>query len=61
MTDKTKTEPLAPVKLMFDYWPDDSGNRAIAGTVVDLPISEAKRLLGEGKAERADPMPGEAA
>lgn len=34
-------------------------NRATAGTTVHLPIPEAKRLLAAGKAERADPLPGE--
>lgn len=47
-----------PVKLLYDTW-DADGNRVAAGAVVELPIEAAKTLLREGKAERADPLPGE--
>jgi hypothetical protein len=58
-----------PVKLKADYWMKDdvkdqwplpSNNRAVAGTVVHLPIADARLLIDAGKAERADPLPGEA-
>lgn len=40
--------------------PNTGDNRAKAGTKIDLPVPEARRLLDAGKAERADPLPGEA-
>lgn len=47
-----------PVLLKYDWW-DETGNRLRAGQVVDIPLDAAKILLSEGKAERADPLPGE--
>lgn len=47
-----------PVLLKKDYW-DLDGIRLRAGEVVHLTVDEAKALLKEGKAERADPLPGE--
>lgn len=47
-----------PVLLKKDYW-DLDGNRLPAGEVVNLTVEEAKKLLAEHKAERADPLPGE--
>lgn len=55
MNDKVK---LAPVKLLRDYWPKEN-ERIEAGTVLDLPTADAKRLIEAGVAERADPLPGE--
>ncbi len=58
-----------PVKLKHDYWmkddardqwPHPANNRAVAGSVVSLPIADARSLIDAGKAERADPLPGEA-
>lgn len=48
---------VAPVKLLYAYWPE-VGERIEAGTVIDLPVEEAKAMIAAGKAERADPMPG---
>lgn len=63
-----------PVKLSHDYWagrdledqwittnvsPDGSTCRIPAGTVVNLPGKDARKLMGDGKAERADPLPDE--
>jgi len=53
MTTKT-----APVKLFYDFWIKE-GERAKAGTVIDLPTAQAKDMIKAGKAERADPMPGD--
>lgn len=69
-----KNEKKTPVKLKFDVW-DDEGNRYIGPVMLgmsekkqpiyeynihELPISFAKALIAEGKAERADPLPGDA-
>lgn len=51
---KAKT---APILLLADYWGEDG--RCPAGKVIDLPIADAKALIADGKAERADPMPGD--
>ena len=57
--DETAAKPtLAPVKLFYDYWLDED-TRLATGSVVSLPVAEAKALIAAGKAERADPMPGE--
>ena len=53
-----KPEPKTPVKLFYDYWLTEDA-RALAGTVIDLPVSQAKALIAAGKAERADPFPTE--
>lgn len=59
MTTKTKTEDkTAPVKLLYAVWGAD-GVRHDVDAVVDLPVDHAKALISEGKAERADPMPGD--
>lgn len=49
-----------PVKLLYDTWLE-ADVRTPAGQVVHVDIATARRIIGEGKAERADPMPGEAA
>ena len=65
MTDDTpkvgrpRKPKLAPILLHYDYWVNE-GRREKAGQVIELPTDEAKRLIAEGKAERADPFPGEA-
>lgn len=48
---------LTPITLLRDYWPETE--RVKAGTKMDLPVAEAKRLIEAGVAERADPLPGE--
>lgn len=53
-----KAAATAPVRLFYDYWLT-ADNRIKAGTVIDLPTAEAKRLIALDKAERADPMPGD--
>lgn len=55
---KPKQEAKTPVKLLYDRW-DTDAERVKAGTVVSLPLSEAKKLIASGKAERADPLPGD--
>ena len=64
--ETAKKEKLTPVKLMYDYWDgpgyiDDAtgehvDNRIKAGTIIDLPVEEALRLIDAKKAERADPL-----
>lgn len=49
---------LAPVKTLYAYWPD-ADVRIEAGQIIELPLDQAKKLIADGKAERADPMPGE--
>ncbi|WP_085033933.1 hypothetical protein [Ensifer aridi] len=48
-----------PIRLLFDTWGEDE-KRIQAGTVREVPVSTAKELIAAGKAERADPLPGEA-
>ncbi|WP_153491942.1 hypothetical protein [Sinorhizobium meliloti] len=48
-----------PVRLLFDTWADDE-KRIPSGTVLEVPVSIAKQLIDAGKAERADPLPGDA-
>ena len=52
------TRKPVPVRLIYDAWLND-GERTPTGTIVSLNLSEAKRLVANGKAERADPLPGE--
>lgn len=57
----TATEVVAktaPVRLNRDYW-DDDGARHAKNTVLKVGVETAKKLIKEGKAERADPLPGE--
>jgi hypothetical protein len=55
---KAKAEAETPVKLLYDRWGADD-IRVKAGTIINVPISEARKLFASGKAERADPLPGE--
>lgn len=62
--DGTQAKPpqdakTAPVRLLRDYW-DDDGNRHRQGAVINVDVTTAKALIGQEKAERADPLPGEA-
>ncbi|HEV7321584.1 MAG TPA: hypothetical protein VGO04_23525 [Ensifer sp.] len=47
-----------PVRLVYDVWFEE-GERTAAGTTVSVSLDEAKALIAAGKAERADPLPGE--
>lgn len=58
MNDHKNAPKLAPVKLLRDYWLVED-ERTPAGTTIELPATEAKRLIADGVAERADPLPGE--
>lgn len=51
-------DKTAPVLLKVDYW-DETGARHKKGTVIDLTPTEARKLMEGGKADRADPLPGE--
>jgi len=55
MADK---EMLTPVKLLYAYWPAED-QRILIGFGGGSPIDTAKAMIAEGKAERADPFPGE--
>ncbi|VTZ61777.1 hypothetical protein [Sinorhizobium medicae] len=48
-----------PVKLLYDVW-NEKGERVARGTVLKVPVEDAKRMIKDGKAERADPLPGDA-
>ncbi|ABR60659.1 hypothetical protein GOC91_23295 [Sinorhizobium medicae] len=51
-------EKTTPVKLLYDVWA--AGDRRVSkGTVLDLPVKAAKALIQQGKASRADPLPGD--
>jgi len=54
----TEAKKSVPVRLVYDVWFQD-GERTAAGAVVSLDLEEAKALIAAGKAERADPLPGE--
>lgn len=58
LIEDEKKPVLAPVLLHRAYWPEE-GKRVDAGEVVELPTADAKALIAAGKAERADPMPGD--
>ncbi len=49
---------MLKVRILYDTWIDDV--RVAAPKVVELPMDRAKELLAAGKAERADPLPGDA-
>ena len=46
-------EKLYPIRLLNDWW-DGQGLRHKRGEIIEVPYNEAKRLVGEMKAERAD-------
>jgi hypothetical protein len=68
---KAEGEKRFPVRIKRDYWAKDDvadqwprsedgnviDNRIVAGTRISLPISEARRLINAGVAERADDIP----
>lgn len=47
-----------PIKLLYDTWFQDD-IRTPAGTVLNADLDAAKALIADGKAERADPLPGD--
>lgn len=49
---------MTKVRILYDTWIDDV--RIAAPQVVDMPMDRAKELLAARKAERADPLPGDA-
>jgi hypothetical protein len=57
-----------PVKILRDHWaseeassgwPSPANNCIAAARVVELAVREARRLIEQGVAERADPLPEE--
>lgn len=53
--DAAKKTPVLLRKNAFPL----AGQKAMAGTVVEVPIAMAKQWIAEGVAERADAFPGE--
>lgn len=49
-----------PIRFLYDVWDEDE-RRVPAGTELEVPVKIAKDLIAAGKAERADPLPGDAA
>jgi hypothetical protein len=47
-----------PVRLRKNAFPV-AGEKALKGSVVEVPVDLARRWIAEGVAERADPFPGE--
>ena len=47
-----------PVRLLYDCWFKED-ERTKAGTFMEVSVDDAKRLIKSGKAERADPLPGD--
>ncbi|MGH6809857.1 MAG: hypothetical protein ACREEJ_23895 [Ensifer adhaerens] len=54
----SETKKSVPVRLVYDVWFQE-GERTPSGTIVSIGLDEAKALIVAGKAERADPLPGE--
>ncbi|WP_202618563.1 MULTISPECIES: hypothetical protein [unclassified Ensifer] len=54
----SETKKSLPVRLVYDVWFQE-GERTAAGAIVSVGLDEAKALIAAGKAERADPLPGE--
>ena len=59
MSIKTKADYKSlPVRLLRNYRPDgDTTEKQAAGKELELPIKEARRVIGLGIAERNDPLP----
>jgi hypothetical protein len=47
-----KAEEVYPIRLLYDWW-DGQGVRHPRDEVVDMPLNEAEKLMGEGKGEYA--------
>ncbi len=58
MANEPKAEATTPVKLLYAYWIAED-DRVEEGTIIELPVSEARKLIENGKAARADKFPGE--
>ncbi|OCP36740.1 hypothetical protein [Ensifer sp. LC163] len=56
-TDRPETSGV-PIRLLYDVWAEDE-QRVPAGTELLVPVKIAKDLIEAGKAERADPLPGD--
>nr|WP_321482332.1 hypothetical protein [uncultured Cohaesibacter sp.] len=56
--EAAKPKKATPIKVVRDIW-DDDGTRIAKGETVNVTVEVAKKLIGEKKAERADPLPGE--
>ena len=57
MPAKADAPKMALVRIFYDTWIGEE--RIAAPAVIELPMDRAKGLIAEGKAERADPMPGD--
>lgn len=59
MNSRTRTESKTlEVRLLRNYRPEGEGTgKQPAGEELELPIGEAKRIIGLGIAERNDPLP----
>jgi hypothetical protein len=53
-----KVKAETPIKLLYDAWFDDD-QRTKAGKIVKVTVAQAKAMIAAGKAERADPLPGD--
>lgn len=50
-TEEPKSkEKTKSIRLKFDYWPEE-GEREPSGSVISVPVSKAKELISQGKAE----------
>lgn len=58
MANEPKAEATTPVKLLYAYWISED-DRIEEGAIIELPVSQARKLIEAGKAERSDPFPGE--
>ncbi|NSZ42834.1 hypothetical protein G6L27_08385 [Agrobacterium vitis] len=58
MKPAKKSSKTVPVRLLADVWLQEDV-RTPAGETVELSVADARALIASGKAERADPMPGE--
>ncbi|WP_164475059.1 MULTISPECIES: hypothetical protein [unclassified Ensifer] len=54
----SEAKKSVPVRLVYDVWFQE-GERTPAGSIVSVSLDEARALIAAGKAERADPLPGE--
>ncbi len=59
MNSKNKTDfKTLEVRLLRNYRPEGEGTeKRSTGEELELPIREAKRVIGLGIAERNDPLP----
>jgi hypothetical protein len=53
-TQKTK---MLPVKLLRGYWPADGSGKLPPGAETEMPLDEAKQMIEDGIAVRADKLP----